>query len=251
MGVRVSSFSFNGISSDSFGVRVESRYILSSPSYERDSVSVPGRDGDIFLSGGRFPNVTVSYTCFLTAGSAEELSDRVARMREWLYGAGDGYAVLRDSADTAGFRYAVLSGGIEANVTLRRLARFTVSFSCLPHRYLDEGLYPITAKGALTAVNPTACSSLPRIRIEADGDVSLTLENTDGTSTWRLSGLSGGIELDSACMDAVWNGENRNACLAGDGFPVLPPGRNLLTAACLSDTDSTPVLTVTPNWRCL
>ena len=41
--------------------------------YNITLVSIPGRDGEIVSDNGRFPNVTVSYSCFLPAKSIDEL----------------------------------------------------------------------------------------------------------------------------------------------------------------------------------
>ena len=45
----MSYFVFNGISSESMGIRIRSKNVYSAPKYDLSLTSIPGRDGDLFL----------------------------------------------------------------------------------------------------------------------------------------------------------------------------------------------------------
>ena len=73
----MNSFTFNGIRSSDLGIRIMSKNIFSAPKYDLSFQSIPGRDGDLISPNGRFPNVQVSYTCFVPAKSISELADKL------------------------------------------------------------------------------------------------------------------------------------------------------------------------------
>lgn len=72
----MSYFVFNGISSESMGIRIQSKSVYSAPKYDLSLTSIPERDGDFISPNGRFGNITISYSCFLSAKSIEELADK-------------------------------------------------------------------------------------------------------------------------------------------------------------------------------
>ena len=53
------SFTFNGVSSTTHGLRVTSDYIISSTGSDVETVAVPGRDGDLLISKNRLKSVTI------------------------------------------------------------------------------------------------------------------------------------------------------------------------------------------------
>ena len=106
-------FIYNGISSKDMGVRISSKDIFSAPKYDLKFQSIPGRDGDLIYSEGRYPNTSVSYTCFIPAKSIQELADKVTAIKGWLYAEPDRYHTLSDSYDTAFFRRAVFNNKLD------------------------------------------------------------------------------------------------------------------------------------------
>jgi phage-related protein len=71
-------FEYNGISSLDLGLRIESKNVFSAPKYEVKFQSIPGRDGDLILPNGRYPNVQITYSVFLPAKTKEQLADKLA-----------------------------------------------------------------------------------------------------------------------------------------------------------------------------
>ena len=65
-------FVYNGVSSLDMGLRIESKNVFSAPEYDVTFQSIPGRNGDLILPNGRYPNVQVTYSVFLPATGGED-----------------------------------------------------------------------------------------------------------------------------------------------------------------------------------
>lgn len=133
-------FIFNGYQSSGFGIRVQSKKIYSAPKYDSSTISIPGRDGELINAGGRFPNVNISYTCYVPAKSVQELSDKLTNIKNWLFEVEDKYVDLSDSYDVKFKRKAICNNKLDITDEALKIGVFTVTFSCLPFRYLISGL---------------------------------------------------------------------------------------------------------------
>lgn len=65
-------FQYNGVRSDSMGIKVESRNVFGAPKYDAEFIAVPGRDGELINPNRRFSNVQITYTVFVPALSMAE-----------------------------------------------------------------------------------------------------------------------------------------------------------------------------------
>lgn len=90
-------FVYNGVSSLDMGLRIESKNVFSAPEYDVTFQSIPGRNGDLILPNGRYPNVQVTYSVFLPAKSIAELAEKITKVKAWLYGEQNAYHTLSDS----------------------------------------------------------------------------------------------------------------------------------------------------------
>ena len=109
-------FTYNGVSSLDMGLRIESKNVFSAPQYEVKFRSIPGRDGDLILPNGRYPNVQVTYSVFLPAKTLPELQEKTTAVKAWLFTEPDRYHELRDSYDTETFRRAVINTQLDVEV---------------------------------------------------------------------------------------------------------------------------------------
>ena len=132
-------FEYNGVRSSAMGLRIESKDVFSAPGYDVKFQSIPGRNGDLILPNGRYPNAQVTYTVFLPAKSLSELAQKITAVKAWLYTEPDRYHSLSDTYDTAYFRKAVFAGKLDIEDQLNKIGVFTVTFSCLPFRYSTAG----------------------------------------------------------------------------------------------------------------
>ena len=222
----MNSFTYNGESSFDMGLRIESKNVFSSPKYDVKFQSIPGRDGDLILPNGRYPNVQVTYSVFLPAKSVAELQTKITAVKAWLFTEPDRYHELRDTYDTDCFRRAVINTQLDIEDQLNKIGIFTVSFSCLPFRYLNSGQETVTLTGSANLTNPTAFTAKPLIRINGSGEGRITFRNSIGGLRWDLTELDEYLEIDSEQMNCYKGAEPKNDCVEGNGFPVLRPGTN-------------------------
>lgn len=237
-------FEYNGISSLDMGLRIESKNVFSAPKYESKFQSIPGRDGDLILPNGRFPNVQITYSVFLPAKTKEQLAEKIAAVKAWLFYEPDRYHELRDSYDTTGFRKAVINTQLDIEDQLNKIGVFTVSFSCLPFRYLDSGQEAVTISsgGGTTLINPTVFESKPLIRVNGSGSGTLKIINTAIVDV-EITGLISYMFIDSEQMNCYKGAVSMNDKVTADAFPVLRPGQNVFVFS-----GGITSITVTPRW---
>lgn len=211
------------------GVRISSKDIFSAPKYDLKFQSIPGRDGDLISPNGRFPNTTVSYTCFIPAKSIQELADKVTAIKCWLYAEPDRYHTLSDSYDTAFFRKAVFNNKLDISDELNKIGVFTVNFSCHPMRFSHTGQAKTTyASSPITLVNPYPFDAKPYLKINGRGTGTLTIQSAKETKIWQFTTLDGYTECDSELMNFYHDTEPKNDIVSGDGFPVFAYGNNTI-----------------------
>ena len=236
----MNSFTYNGVNSLDMGLRIESKNVFSAPQYEKKFQAIPGRDGDLILPNGRYPNVQVAYSVFLPAKTLPELQEKLTAVKAWLYTEPDRYHELRDTYDTDAFRRAVINTQLDIEDQLNKIGVFTVSFSCLPFKYLNSGTDPVRiTESSFALTNPTAFPAKPYIKVTGTGDGRIIICQ----SHWDLSDIDGYIEIDSELMDFFKGAEPRNDRVTGDGFPILYPGVNSVSFS--GDVTS---VTIEPRW---
>jgi predicted phage tail component-like protein len=213
---------FNGVSSESLGIKIQSKNVYSAPKYDVTLTSIPGRNGDIVSSNGRYSNVTISYTCYLPAKSISELSDKITKVKNWLYNEPDCYHNLTDSYDTLFKRMAIFNSKLDISDECMKIGTFTISFSCKPLRYLISGLEKLTFTSAFSLTNEYAFTAKPYLKINGRGTGTLTINH----KTWTFETLNGYTECDSELMNFYHDTTLKNDTVSGDGFPELETGVN-------------------------
>ena len=222
-------FIYNGISSKDMGVRISSKDVYSAPKYDLKFQSIPGRDGDLISPNGRFPNTTVSYTCFIPAKSIQELSDKVTAVKCWLYTEPDRYHTLSDSYDTSFFRKAVFNNKLDISDEVSKIGIFTVNFTCHPMRFSHTGQVKTTFTASpFTLTNPYPFAAKPYLKINGRGTGTLTIQSASSNKIWEFSTLNGYTECDSELMNFYHDTEPKNDTVSGEGFPTFAPGDNTI-----------------------
>ena len=184
------SFTFNGHSSDEFGIRIERFPDLNRSARKYKSASVAGRNGNIYQMQNAWEEVTVSYQIFageLQAGAAvSDFTDIV----EWLNSADD-YAVLTDTYDPTHYRMAVFVDELEIESQWHTFGKATIKFRCRPQRYIVQN--PISVNDGDTITNTTKHTALPIITLTGSGarsllDIDKGYINLDSsTYSWSVS----------------------------------------------------------------
>lgn len=239
-------FTYNGISSADMGVRIQSKSIHSVPKYDVTTISIPGRDGELIVPGGRFPNATVTYTCFVPAKSIAELSEKITAVKGWLYTEPDRYHILSDTYDTVFFRKAVINNKLDIAEQCKKIGTFTVTFSCYPFKYSYEGQKQTTYTETFTVINPYPFNAKPYLKVNGRGTGTLTIQSASSNKGWTFSTLNGYTEADSEQMNFYHDTEPKNDTVVGDGFPILYPGQNVI-----SFEDAITSVEIIPRWMTL
>lgn len=194
------SFTFNGISSDTYKVTVES--CPSYPVAQRivEHIQIPGRNGDLIRDTGAYGNVEQIYSIYFD-GRSSSFQDAARDVAAWLNGSYD-YCRLEDTYDPTVYRMAVMSNYTEYRNFRNRLGRADVTFSCKPQRWLKlgESLQPVpTVAGAGWMAN-NYMDCFPIYAVTGNGDVTVngytfTVANNAGETVY----------IDSETQDC-WSG---------------------------------------------
>ena len=238
----MNSFTYNGSSSLEMGLRIESKNVFSSPKYDASFTAIPGRDGELIIPNARFPNVQVTYTVFVPAKSIGELADRMTSIKAWLFSEPNRYHELRDTYDGNFYRKAVINTQLNIEDQLNRIGTFTVSFSCHPFRYSDEGQTEVSMRNNGRVTNPYAFTSKPIIKISGSGDGELRIVNNT-IQKWDLTDIENGMLIDSEQMNCYKEVTPLNDRISGDGFPVLYPGTSYIVF-----NGGITAVEITPRW---
>lgn len=211
---------FNGVSSRSIGLEVETFPEYQTPKRTYTKVHIPGRNGDLIVDGGCWENVKRSY--LLSFGSYE-ISYRVLanKLSNWLHST-NSYARLEDSYEPDYYRLAVYLEEATMTNIYNHGSEINVEFDCKPQRFLKIGDEPIVLKNSGTKIqNPTDFPSLPIIHVYGTGYGTLVVDDC----TVIINEIGTEIVIDSDIQDAYLGLTNKNSAIrVVTGFPTLKPG---------------------------
>lgn len=216
-------------------------YVLDKPNrgyrIERDyeSVSIPGRNGDLHIDHGRYGNMEITYQCAVMHDA-----DAVLTKLNMVLLSQKGYQRLEDTFDPEFYRLAVCNQGINVTPSKgRRAARFDLTFDCKPQKFLKSGEVAISYTQNGTIYNAELFPAKPLIRIYGNGTV--TIGNT--AITW--TGASPYVDIDCDVQDCYYMGSNMNAFveLSTNEFPELDPGSTNITKGAVVAR-----IEITPRW---
>ena len=223
MGLKIpyNYITYNGKSSADFGVWVSGGGTFDAPAKDVETVSVPGRNGDLTIDNGRFVNIPVAYPAFVS----NRFQPRIDEFRGWLCSQ-VGYQRLEDTYHPDEYRLGVYKSGLNVSPTARNLAgSFTLEFDCKPQRFLKSGEIPMTFSASGVVRNPTNYAALP----------------LNGVSV-AVTGCSSYVDIDCDIMEAYEGNASRNGTttLQNGAFPKLSPGDNAVSFTGFSSVVITP-----------
>ena len=227
----VNTFTYNGVTSSTYGIFIEHRPVMTFPKRVIESISVPGRSGNLLFDTGAYENVTLTYQVAYR-GSVRPTGVDIAT---WLYQ--NDYLTLTDTYEPSYFRKAVYVSPLNVTDIINVAGRATITFDCQPQRYLLSGLTVLTpTKGS--NISNAYQPSLPIITLSGNGTLTV------GSRTVTVSGNTGTLTLDSERQTAEVGGNNANNLITlSDGFPILENGNTNITW-----TTGISNVRVTPNW---
>ena len=120
------SFTFNGISSESFNILIEDSNIYSKGKKRIEFIQVPGRTGDLIIYDNSRKNITIELECSIEV----DLKDKPQLLKDlddWLNGP-EGY---KDLIFNNGIKYkGVFIGELNLPTTESFYTDFKLEFSC-------------------------------------------------------------------------------------------------------------------------
>lgn len=205
---------FDDISSWTYGFYIDGQATFDAPARRGETVTVPGRNGTLFLDENTFENITVEYKCFFAADKEENFQAQLAGFRAALMSK-RGYLRLADTYHPEEFRLATYKAGLEVDpIMYNRAGGFKLQFDCRPHRYLLSGEEEYT--NPFTINNPTLFPSSPLLMIYGYGylminDKTITVEDKTIGRLILLGGKenSGAEALSSSFTTDAYNTGDR------------------------------------------
>ena len=106
------------------------------------------------------------------------------------------------------------------------------------YMWSDVGQVTVTVTDAMTIENPTLFDAKPLLRVYGAGTLTL------GGQTITISTADVYTDIDCEMMDCFKYtvSKNGNVSFSGYDFPVIPPGRNVITMDGVTQVD------ITPRW---
>ena len=226
---------YDGLNLEVFGVFFDGSKEFNRPAKEMERVSIPGRNGDLFIPHNRWVNLPLTFSCFIN----DNFHENYKMLSEFL-NSRKGYCVLETSGQPEIYRMASFVSSISPDMEqFNKAGKFSIEFDCKPQRILKSGTVMEEITSGTSINNPTAFASQPLIRIYGNGVLAI------GTQTVTVAGNTNAyVDVDSEIMDCFYGTTNLNSkvTLSGHEFPVLEPGTNAITY-----TDITKV-EITPRW---
>lgn len=192
---------YDGVDSSDFGVFISGEGAFDAPARRGEMISIPGRNGSLFMDEGVFENITVEYPAFIGTGYEELFRTKLGDLRSALSSRGN-YKRLTDTYHPDEFRLGVYRDGLEVDPQhITRAGGFTMKFDCKPQRFLVSGEDPIVFYENGSITNPTLFASSPLIKVTGNGTVSI---GENGEYRFIVSNNVGTIWIDSEIMEAYF-----------------------------------------------
>ena len=204
---------YDGVDSSDFGVFISGEGVFDAPARRGEMISIPGRNGSLFMDEGVFENIEIEYPAFIGTGYEELFRTRLGEFRSALTSRGN-YKRLTDTYHPDEFRLGVYREGLEVEpIHITRAGGFTLKFDCKPQRFLISGETALTFFESGPITNPTLFESSPLIGVTGNGMVSI---GKNGEYRFTVSDNTGTIWIDSEIMEAYlpagelypWTDEN-------------------------------------------
>jgi phage-related protein len=230
----MSEITFKGTTASSKSVTVLKYPEIVKPTLRVETVKVPGRDGELTLSGmPSYEAMVLECECMVPS------VDKISAAAAWLTGRGD--LVLGNDPDYAYDAQVIDEIRFEKILRGHAHRRFTVPFLCQPlkKKATTEPNIELTAPG--TVVNIGHVPSRPLIKIEGSGNVVLAV----GAYSLSITDINTSILIDSDLGMATNGTVNESYKVSGE-WPLLVVGKN-----AVGWTGTVSKVTITPRWRYL
>ena len=163
-------FTFDGVDSKQYGVFITDVKVFGAPVRDVESVSIPGRNGDLLIDHGRYENIDVVYSAVIH--DIENFTTIMANFRAAL-ASKIGYKRLSDDINIGEYRLATFKDGLDVSTLNKKTGQFDITFNCKPQRYFLEGETPrLLVQNMVPSTTKTETGSI--VSIESDGGDKVT-----------------------------------------------------------------------------
>lgn len=177
---------YAGVNCTTIGLYPVRRPSMPTPARRATKVTIPGRDGDLYVEDGAIEDISIQITFdFHTAptewgNTFRALKAWAASRTAWDY---TNIVALRFSDDPEYF-YSVKRVVVNTTErTARQIGQATVTFVCDGWSYLYAGSYNTRMSGTtMTLTNDTTETAWPVIGIQTADEITITVEHPDGTT---------------------------------------------------------------------
>lgn len=222
---------YNGKSSADFAAYITNAGAYLSPTHDYNSVSVPGRNGNLIIDNDKFDNVKISYPAIIV----DDFDKNFDNLKSYLLSL-NGYQRLSDTFHPDEFYMAAFKEIDNIKVQKdHKAGTLRLTFERKPQRFLKSGGKTTSHSGSITLKNPTKYKALPLIRLHGSGTLTI------GSISLVLSTTASYVDIDCEMQEALQNGENRNITLTNGVFPYFAPGNNSISFTGTS-------YDITPRW---
>ena len=212
---------FDDIDSSDYDVYIAGDGAYNAPARRGEMITIPGRNGTLFMDEDAFENIEVSYPAFIGEFDESTFSTKLRNYRSAL-SSKKTYARISDTYHPDEFRLGVFHSGLEAEPKqYMRAGEFSIVFDCKPQRFLTSGEIERTYTAASnTLTNPTDFDALPLMKITGNGTITI------GNYQVAVSGNLGTFWLDCELMEAyipaddiqLWTDQYGDIMLDEHGF---------------------------------
>lgn len=213
-------FVYDGRPSTDFGLLISGLSTWDSSEYDRGKSDIPGRNGNLINTLGKYENFDFSYE---DAWITKNFHKNFPEFRAFMLAHADKYYKLEDTYHPGEYLKASFTGTIEPDYDAYNDAgSFTIKFNCMPQRWLIAGdqVKTYSTSGSIIR-NTTNFTARPLIRVHGKGTITFG----DITVTISSSCPYDYVDLDSDIYDA-YNGDNNcNPYITTTDFefPVFKP----------------------------
>lgn len=229
-------FYFDGEDSRDYGIWMTSQIQVEGAKPNVETVTVPGRSGDLLIYDGSYGNVSFTASCFVTDTRNASAQDNLTEAVRWLTKT-NGYRRLQLPGED-GYRMAYVSAFPGSAWKGKGARSFSIIFQCKPQIWMYEGEQQFTLSASGVLFNP-GMPALPLIRVYGSGAGTVTV----GDTTVTLSAIDEYVTLDSDIQDAYKGTANKNSTISAAEFPKLEPGENPISFG-----GGVTKLQITPRW---
>lgn len=201
---------FDGESSRNYGVYISGEAVYNAPAREVEMITIAGRNGQLALDKGHFENIEVTYHGGIFADNEYDFARAVSDFRNMLVSK-KGYCRLADEYNDDEYRLAIYKSGLEVTPAMLKAGEFSITFDCMPQRFLMSGEAPINVSSGDVILNPTRFEAKPMLEVEGYGtinigDNSIIIENAT-IGDIRIANSSSGARnvrfaLDTSALNA-------------------------------------------------